>query len=588
MRRISSARPVLFGVLITLASVRSAWGCGGHDADNELHENRNLREIRRRHRDKGEVFPFCRTVVPTKGEVRTSMTAVTEFYRQADRDDDAKRRLQGGPIQIKVNFVVVSDSSGKGNVSQAMVVDQIAVLNAAFRPDFSFNLTSTQRVSNNTYFSFASTYPDPFSPAELALATRYRKGGTETLNIYSLLPLFPGNANLTLLGYAFYPYPFLHPGVADGAYVHYETLPGGGFADYAKGAVSAVFFCLQSATLNEVAGLTFSRFLVKTLVHQVGHWLGLFHTYEGGCAFPGDGISDTPPQAVPSRSCNTSLNTCPGDSLLDPVTNFMNYVPDACVTNFTVEQRKVMVATWYRYRSPPPPAPAPIPAPSAPAKPSGMAPTAKPPTARATNAPASHFCGTEGVNQNEVRVNVKTIEDFYKEGGGDGGWRRRLQTGPIVIDVNFVVVSNETGYGNVTNETVNAQIAVLNAAFSPDFSFRLTSLQRVSNNSLFEIPARDPHKPTSEEVLLKRQYRKGGTETLNVYSASPVYLYSTEHEPGECSILLQMRHYFRFLTSFLHQFQPLDLPRFLIHPSLFQAWTGSLFCSRPCLAAGLF
>jgi hypothetical protein len=241
MRRISSARPVLLGVLITLASVRSAWGCGGHDVDNVLHENRNLREIRRRHRDKGEVFPFCRTVAPTKGEVRTSMTAVTDFYRQADRDDDAKRRLQGGPIQIKVNFVVVSDSSGKGNVSQAMVVDQIAVLNAAFSPDFRFNLTSTQRVSNNTYFSFASTYPDPFSPAELALATRYRKGGTETLNIYSLLPIFPGNANLTLLGYAFYPYPFLHPGVADGAYVHYETLPGGGFADYAKGAVSTIY-----------------------------------------------------------------------------------------------------------------------------------------------------------------------------------------------------------------------------------------------------------------------------------------------------------------------------------------------------------
>jgi hypothetical protein len=239
----------------------------------------------------------------------------------------------------------------------------------------------------------------------------------------------------------------------------------------------------------------------------------------------------------------------------------MNYAPDACVTNFTAEQRRVMVAAWYRYRSPPPPTPAPIPAPSAPSKPAGMAPAtptapAKPPTARATNARTSHFCGTAGANQNEVRINAKTIEDFYKQGGGDGGWRRRLQTGPIVIDVNFVVVSNATGYGNVTNETVNAQIAVLNAAFSPDFSFRLTSLQRVSNNSLFEIPARDPHKPTSEEVLLKRQYRKGGTETLNVYSASPVYLYSTEHEPGECSIPLQMRHFFRFLTSFLHSSNP--------------------------------
>jgi Pregnancy-associated plasma protein-A len=260
------------------------------------------------------------------------------------------------------------------------------------------------------------------------------------------------------------------------------------------------------------------------LVHEVGHWLGLYHTFEGGCDFPGDGISDTPSQANASGNCDLTRNTCAGDGF-DPVTNFMNYAPDSCRTNFTAEQFRVMIAAWFRYRSPPS-------ATSAPTN-STVAPVAPPINQTNSSAvqppPTFKFCGTEVPQRNEVRASMAAVEDFYRS--GNDGWKQQLQTGPIVIDVNFVVVSNETGYGNVSQKMVDDQIAVLNAAFSPEFSFRLTNTERVSNNSLFEIAARDPKKPTNGELLLKSQYHRGGTETLNVYSLRPGDRVNATHEP---------------------------------------------------------
>ncbi|KAG9076427.1 hypothetical protein FS749_011802 [Ceratobasidium sp. UAMH 11750] len=88
----------------------------------------------------------------------------------------------------------------------------------------------------------------------------------------------------------------------------------------------------------------------KTLTHEVGHWLGLYHTFQGrDCKGQGDHVHDTPAEASPSFECETDRDTCPDSGGLDPVHNYMDYSPDSCRTEFTpgqVTRMKQQIAVY--------------------------------------------------------------------------------------------------------------------------------------------------------------------------------------------------------------------------------------------------
>jgi hypothetical protein len=90
----------------------------------------------------------------------------------------------------------------------------------------------------------------------------------------------------------------------------------------------------------------------RTTTHEVGHYLGLYHTFQGGCASAsgcytnGDLICDTNPEASPnSFPCSNSSCGSP-----DPTTNYMDYSYDTCMTEFTAEQNRRMRCTLVNWR----------------------------------------------------------------------------------------------------------------------------------------------------------------------------------------------------------------------------------------------
>jgi gliding motility-associated-like protein len=99
------------------------------------------------------------------------------------------------------------------------------------------------------------------------------------------------------------------------------------------------------------------------LAHEMGHYLGLYHTFQGGCynfncATDGDMVCDTPPDGsvYPSFTCNNPSNSCNSDTLSaysngffhtdvpDQIDNFMDYGNSACSKQFTQGQADRMRA----------------------------------------------------------------------------------------------------------------------------------------------------------------------------------------------------------------------------------------------------
>lgn len=225
------------------------------------------------------------------------------------------------PVTVPVWFHVINKGSGisNGDVPDSQINAQIAVLNEAYSggsggaaTQFTFVLAGVTRTTNSTWYTMGSN-----SAAEAAAKAALRVGGPETLNIYS------ANLGGGLLGWATFPNWYASDPSDDGVVILYSSLPGGAADPYNEG---------------------------DTATHEVGHWLGLYHTFQGGCQKNGgDYVSDTPAEKSPAYGCPVGRNSCkwPG---LDPVENFMDYTDDACMWSFTAGQSSRMSTAWSSYR----------------------------------------------------------------------------------------------------------------------------------------------------------------------------------------------------------------------------------------------
>ncbi|MBI4853699.1 MAG: zinc metalloprotease [Acidobacteria bacterium] len=216
---------------------------------------------------------------------------------------------------INVYFHVIRRGTGvsNGDITSTMITNQMNVLNNAYAAwGYSFNLVSVDRTTNSTWYAAG-----PGTTAQNQMKNALRKGTADDLNIYTNSP---GGG---LLGYATFPWSYTGNPKDDGVVILYSSVPGGSAAPYNLG---------------------------DTATHEVGHWMGLYHTFQGGCSTTGgDFVSDTPAEASPASGCPTGRNTCSATGN-DPITNFMDYSDDSCMFQFTSGQDARMDSMFTTYR----------------------------------------------------------------------------------------------------------------------------------------------------------------------------------------------------------------------------------------------
>lgn len=230
------------------------------------------------------------------------------------------RRGPGGGAQvvnggtIDVYFHVITNSAGQGAPTNAQILDQVAVLNGAFNGwGWYFNLVSIDVTANDAWYTMGYG-----SSAETAAKTALRKGTADDLNLYS------ANIGGGLLGWATFPSNYAAAPKKDGVVLLNQSLPGGTASPYNLG---------------------------DTATHEVGHWMGLYHTFQGGCSKQGDLVSDTPAEKEPAYGFpSVPPDTCPKSPGADPIYNFMDYTDDACMNHFTSGQDVRMDQQFSAYR----------------------------------------------------------------------------------------------------------------------------------------------------------------------------------------------------------------------------------------------
>ncbi|PBK69825.1 zincin [Armillaria solidipes] len=245
-------------------------------------------------------------------------------------------KAQATIINVYWHAIAKDNTTSGGYIPASQITDSISVMNADYASTgISWVLAGTDHTINSDWFSNVG----PDSSQQTAMKAALRVGGENDLNVYTV-GSFTSGAGAGLLGYSTFPYSYDGAPQDDGVVILFSSVPGGSTTNYNQG---------------------------RTLTHEAGHWVGLYHTFQGGCTGDGDFVDDTPPEASAAfgmkvlttfddcvlthlTGCPTGRDTCSGGGV-DAIHNYMDYTYDSCMNQFTPGQAARMADQILTYRN---------------------------------------------------------------------------------------------------------------------------------------------------------------------------------------------------------------------------------------------
>lgn len=257
-------------------------------------------------------------------------------------EENAQGQRGGEEVRIIPVVFHVIHEGGSENISKEQIEDQIRVLNEDFtrtNPDSGNTRNIFKPVAANCNINFRLAQKDPQGNCTEGIIRVFSSQTTNAGDNVKSLSRWDNNKYLNI----WVVRTISSDGGSGTVTLGYSSLPGFG-SGANDGVVVRADVVGTIGNVNPQLGGS-----GRTLTHEIGHYLGLLHPFQGGCNpnIFGEQIADTPPVAAASFGCDTTANTCTNDNpdLPDMIENFMDYANDECANLFTLGQKAVMDAT---------------------------------------------------------------------------------------------------------------------------------------------------------------------------------------------------------------------------------------------------
>ena len=250
------------------------------------------------------------------------------------------------PLRIPVVVHVVHDNTanniggaGNANIADTQILNQIRILNEDYRRKAGTKGFNNNPIGADTGIEFYLAKTDPDGNSSTGI-TRHLYTDKRSFDIFSdetilvNIVSWPSDRYLNIWVVKSLSSAFL--GVAQ-----FPSVSGIGGLDTSGDLQDKTDGVIIDYRTFGIGATVSSRLynLGRTATHEIGHWLGLLHTW-GDANCGDDFCADTPvcQGGNQSNNCGPFFSNCTGTRTRNMTENYMDYSPDSCMNVFTKNQ----------------------------------------------------------------------------------------------------------------------------------------------------------------------------------------------------------------------------------------------------------